>query len=111
LKVGCPRRSRNWTSFSSPWARARDGHEVVDLAVGRLALHHAEQNPDEVVAALDDNTEAVIREFEAQHKEARRSLRGAKRYPEAREIFNHRRRRGQQQLAVARVEASTATRR
>src|ERR1700733_9188424 len=28
------RRSRNWTSFSSPWARARDDHEVVDLAVG-----------------------------------------------------------------------------
>ena len=27
------RRSRNWTSFSSPWARAWDGHEVVDLAV------------------------------------------------------------------------------
>src|SRR6185503_15803822 len=30
------RRSSNWTSFSSPWARAWDGHEVVDLAVGRL---------------------------------------------------------------------------
>jgi hypothetical protein len=26
------------------------GHEVVDLAVGRLALHYAEENPDEVVA-------------------------------------------------------------
>jgi uncharacterized protein YndB with AHSA1/START domain len=36
-RVGCPRRSRNWTSFSSPWARAREGHEVVALAVGRLA--------------------------------------------------------------------------
>src|SRR5260221_8501964 len=35
------RRSRNWTSFSSPWARAWDGHEVVDLAVGRLVLHLA----------------------------------------------------------------------
>src|ERR1700754_2151859 len=69
-RVGCPRRSRNWTSFSSPWARARDGHDVVDLAVGRLALHHAEENPDEVVAALDDKTEAVIREFDVQHKEA-----------------------------------------
>ena len=67
------RRSSNWTSFSSPWARAWDGHEVVDLAVGRLALHYAEENPDEVVAALDDKTEAVIRELEAQHKEARRS--------------------------------------
>jgi predicted nucleic acid-binding protein len=27
--------------------RAREGHEVVDLAVGRLALHDAEENPDE----------------------------------------------------------------
>jgi hypothetical protein len=54
------RRSSNWTSFSAPWARAWDGHEVVDLAVGRLALHYAEENPDEVVAALDDKTEAVI---------------------------------------------------
>src|SRR6188508_420705 len=36
------RRSRNWTSFSSPWARAWDGHEVVDLAVRhRLNHHHA----------------------------------------------------------------------
>src|SRR4029453_1598704 len=52
-----------------------DGHEVVDLAVGRLALHYAEENPDEVLAAVDDKTEAVIRELEAQHKEARRSLR------------------------------------
>jgi hypothetical protein len=26
--------------------------------------------PDEVVAALDDKTEAVIRDLEAQHKEA-----------------------------------------
>src|SRR5713101_7532345 len=32
------RRSRNWTSFSSPLARAWDGHEVVDLAVGRLTI-------------------------------------------------------------------------
>jgi hypothetical protein len=52
------RRSRNWTSFSSPWARAWDGHEVVDLAVGGLALHNAEENPDEVLAALDDKTAA-----------------------------------------------------
>ena len=27
------RRSSNWTSFSSPWALAWDGHEVVNLAV------------------------------------------------------------------------------
>ena len=56
----CPSSSSSWTSFSSPLARAWDGHEVVDLAVGRLALHDAEENPDEVVAALDDKTEAVI---------------------------------------------------
>jgi uncharacterized protein YndB with AHSA1/START domain len=31
-RVGCPSSSSNWTSFSSPWARAWDGHEVVDLA-------------------------------------------------------------------------------
>jgi hypothetical protein len=73
--VGWVRRSSNSTSFSPPWARAWDGHEVVDLAVGRLALHCAEENPDEVLAALDDKTEAVIRELEAQHKEGRRSLR------------------------------------
>ena len=48
---------------------------MVDLAVGRLALHYAEENPDEVVAAPDDKTEAVIRELEAEHKEARRSPR------------------------------------
>ena len=49
-RVGCPRRSSNWTSFSSHWARAWDGHEVVDLAVGRLALHYVQENPDDVVA-------------------------------------------------------------
>jgi hypothetical protein len=69
------RRSSNWTSFSAPWARAWDSHEVVDLAVGRLALHDAEENRDEVLAALDDKTEAVIRALEAQHTEARRSRR------------------------------------
>ena len=78
-RVGCPNSSSNWTSFSSPWARAWDGHEVVDLAVGRLALHYAEEKPDEVVAALDDKTEALLRELEAQHKEARRSLRRRRR--------------------------------
>jgi len=54
---------RNWTSFSSPWARAWDGHEVVDLAVGRLALHHADENPDEVLAALgpEESAESLSR--------------------------------------------------
>jgi hypothetical protein len=36
------------------------GHEVVDLALGRLALHYTEENPDEVVAALDDKAEDKI---------------------------------------------------
>ena len=39
------------------------------------------ENPDEVVAALDDKPEAVIRELEAQHKEARRSLLRSRRCP------------------------------
>jgi hypothetical protein len=56
-------------SFSSPWARAWDGHDVIDLALGRVALHHAEETPVEVVAALDDKTEAVIRDLEVQDKE------------------------------------------
>ncbi len=32
---------------------------MVDLAVGGLALHYAEENPDGVVAALDDRTEEM----------------------------------------------------
>ena len=64
-RVRCPRRSSNWTSFSSPWARAWANHEGVDPAVGRLALHYADENPDEIVAALDHKTEAVIREPDA----------------------------------------------
>jgi hypothetical protein len=51
-------------SFSSPWARACDNHEVVDLTVGRPVLDHAEENPDELVAALDNKTEAVTREID-----------------------------------------------
>jgi hypothetical protein len=38
-------------------------------------LHYAEENPDDVLAAVDDKTDALIRELEAQHREARRSLR------------------------------------
>ena len=63
------------TNFSSPWARARGGPEFVDLAVGRLALPSAGENPDEVVAAPDAETEAVIRELEATRKEVRYPLR------------------------------------
>src|SRR5882672_3426471 len=62
-RVGCPRRSRNWTSFSSPWARAWDGHEVVDLAVGRLALHYGEENPfDVAMNVIEHNRQAWNRE-------------------------------------------------
>src|SRR5678815_4944973 len=39
------RRSRNWTSFSSPWARAWDGHDVVDLAVSAAPAFDA--RPDQ----------------------------------------------------------------
>jgi hypothetical protein len=38
-------------------------------------LHYAEENPDDVLAATDDKTDALIRELEAQQREARRSLR------------------------------------
>jgi hypothetical protein len=40
-------------------------------------LHYAEENPDDVLAAVDDKTDALIRELEAQHRDARRSLRQA----------------------------------
>ena len=43
-----------WTNDDS------DAGAVTTLAVGRLALHDAEENPDAVLAALDDKTEAVI---------------------------------------------------
>jgi hypothetical protein len=38
-------------------------------------LQYAEEHPDEVLAAIDDKTDAVIRELEQQEREARRSLR------------------------------------
>jgi hypothetical protein len=40
-----------------------------------LALHDAEENPDEVLATLDDKTEAVIRELEAQRGNPMEALR------------------------------------
>ncbi len=64
-RVGGASSSSSWTSFSSPWAGTWDGHDVVNFAVGRLALYDAGENPDEVV--LLDKTEALIRELEAQH--------------------------------------------
>lgn len=36
MEGGVPRRSSNWMSFSAPWARAWNGHEVVNLAGDRL---------------------------------------------------------------------------
>src|SRR5512145_2669998 len=54
-------------SFSSPWARVWDGHEVVDLAVGRLALHYAEENPDDPNVPIEDVAGAV-KELIAQGK-------------------------------------------
>ena len=38
VQVGQASSSRNWTSFSSPWERAWDGHEVIDLSVGCPAM-------------------------------------------------------------------------
>ncbi len=38
-------------------------------------MHYAEENPDDVLAATEDKTDALIRELEGQYREARRSLR------------------------------------
>jgi hypothetical protein len=57
---------RSSSSFSSPSARAWDGHEIVALAVGGMALLYAEEDTDEVVAVPEDKTEAVgIRKLDA----------------------------------------------
>jgi hypothetical protein len=40
-------------------------------------LHYAEENPAEVLVAIDDKTEALVRELEAQERQARRELRRA----------------------------------
>jgi hypothetical protein len=37
-----------------------DGHEVIDLAVGILALRYAEQTPEGDVAALGDKTDPIL---------------------------------------------------
>jgi hypothetical protein len=39
-------------------------------------LHYAEENPDEVLEVIEDKTDALIRELEAQHREAQRAARG-----------------------------------
>jgi len=38
-------------------------------------LQYAEEHPDEVLVAIDDKTDAVIRELERQERQARRGLR------------------------------------
>jgi hypothetical protein len=38
-------------------------------------LHYAEEHPDEVLVAIDDKTDALIRELEGQERQARRELR------------------------------------
>jgi hypothetical protein len=38
-------------------------------------LHYAEEHPDEVLVAIDDKTDALIRELEEQERHARRDLR------------------------------------
>ncbi len=38
-------------------------------------LKYAEEHPDEVLVAIDDKTDALIRELEEQERQARRSLR------------------------------------
>ncbi|MGA7124403.1 MAG: hypothetical protein WBY94_30150 [Polyangiaceae bacterium] len=61
----------------APYPTVRTLAERMGLRMSRTEsfLHYAEENPDEVLAAVDDKTDALIRELEAQHREARRSLR------------------------------------
>jgi hypothetical protein len=44
-----------------------------------LALYYAKENSDEVVVVLDDKTEAVIRELEAQYGLLRQAILGCDR--------------------------------
>jgi hypothetical protein len=40
-----------------------------------IVLEYAEEHPDEVLVALDDKTDALIRELEQQERQAHRDLR------------------------------------
>lgn len=51
VQVGLATRSSNWTTFSSPWARAWDGREVIDPRLAVWLFHCAKENSNEVVAA------------------------------------------------------------
>ena len=48
-----------------------------------IILHYAEEHPDEVLAVIEDKTEAIVRELERQEREASRALK--RRVP--REVF------------------------
>jgi hypothetical protein len=48
----------------------------------------AEQHPAEVLAALEDKTEAVIRELEAQHRDTHRSMRRPRATPPRRARYS-----------------------
>ncbi len=50
-----------------PTAKALDKKEL-----WREILHYAEENPAEVLEVIEDKTEALIRELEAQERAARR---------------------------------------
>jgi hypothetical protein len=46
-----------------------------------IVLRYAEEHPDEVLAAIDDKTEQVIRDLERQEREAARQFRQRKYTP------------------------------
>ncbi len=47
-------------------------------------LHYAEFNPDEVLAAISDKTDELVRQLEEQHRDAQRAARGPIRRPRPR---------------------------
>jgi hypothetical protein len=59
VRVGWARRSNNWTSFSSPWTRAWDGHEAVDHASPRADRVRETQRPKERKGSLLSNPPVV----------------------------------------------------
>src|SRR2546422_4903307 len=57
------RRSISWTSFSSPWVRARDSNRDVDLAVGRpiVPAHTGRGRSEEHTSELQSRLHLVCR--------------------------------------------------
>jgi hypothetical protein len=87
-----------------------DVHDFPSDAVGKAipyGVYDLAANEGFVSVGVDHDTPV----FAVRSIEAWWSRVGAKRYPQGARDIHHRRRRGQQQLPVARVEASTATRR